>query len=188
MVCLQLPAAWAQGGETIQSKAGHPYTLQTGTNLVIVDVGVTDQSGRPVKNLKAANFILLEDGRPQAIRSLEEHSPVATSAQAPALPKLQSGLFTNFAPAPAAGPANILLLDTLNTPLLDQSFVRRQLEEYLRKMPAGTQIAIFGLNTRLSILQGFTSNPDVLRAALAKKETLQASSLLDNAQGWSRRQ
>jgi len=182
-VCFLLPAAWAQDSETLQSNTGHPYTLQTGTNLVIVDVGVTDQSGRPVENLKAADFTLLEDGRSQAIRSFEEHSPAIASAQAPALPKLQRGLFTNFAPTPAAGSANILLLDTLNTPLLDQSFVRRQLEEFLRKVPPGTQIAIFGLNTRLSILQGFTSDPDALRAAMAKKGTLQASSLLDDAQG-----
>jgi VWFA-related protein len=176
--------AHGQKDEASQPTGGHTYTLQTGTNLVVVDITVTDQAGHPVKALKAVDFNLLEDGRHQQLRSFEEHSSASSSPVVPAtLPKLQPGLFTNFTPTPAGGPANILLLDTLNTPLRDQSFVRSQLVEYLRKAPAGTQIAIFGLSEKLSILQGFTSDPAVLRAAVANKGNLHASSLLDDAQG-----
>ena len=174
---------------TMHGQANEPnqtptFTLRTGTNLVIVDVGVTDQQGHPVRNLKPQDFTLMEDGRSQHIRHVEEHSSMpADSAHAAPQPKLQRGLFTNYVPTPATGPVNILLLDTLNTALQDQAFVRTQLAEFLRKAPAGTQIAIFGLNTQLNILQGFTSNPEILKAALAKKGTSQSSSLLNDPLG-----
>jgi VWFA-related protein len=186
-IALMLTArAHGQKDEATPQTGGHSYTLQTGTHLVVVDVTVTDQTGHPSKALKAGDFSVSEDGHHQQLRSFEEHSPAPSSPTVPAmLPKLQPGLFTNFTPVHTGGPANILLLDTLNTPLRDQSFVRNQLEEYLHKAPAGTEIAIFGLNEKLSILQGFTSDPSVLRAAIAKKGNLHASSLLDDAQGGS---
>ena len=44
-------------------------------------------------------------------------------------------------------------------------FVRQQLLAYLNATPPpGTRIAIFGLTTRLTILQGFTSDPALLKA------------------------
>jgi len=42
----------------------------------------------------------------------------------PALPKLDPGTYTNYSPTPASGALNILLLDTLNTPMKDQPVVR----------------------------------------------------------------
>ena len=74
---------------------------------------------------------------------------------------------------------NVLLLDYLNTPLTYQPYARKQLLEYLSKAPAGTRIAIFALTDRLIMLQGFTSDMDVLKnALLSKKGAPQASDIL----------
>jgi VWFA-related protein len=92
------------------------------------------------------------------------------------------GIFTNWTPTPPNSAVNILLLDTLNTPLQDQSFVHDQLKKYLNSSKPGARIAIFGLTTRLNLLQGFTSDPELLKAAINQKN-LQASPLLDDPVG-----
>jgi len=48
--------------------------------------------------------------------------------------------------------------------LKDQSYIRQQLLAYLNTTPPGTRIAIFGLTSQLTILQGFTSDPALLKA------------------------
>jgi VWFA-related protein len=63
----------------------------------------------------------------------------------------------------------MVLFDALNTPMEDQSYVRQQLLAYLKSRPPGARIAIFGLNAHLVLLQGFTSNPDVLLAAVERQ-------------------
>jgi VWFA-related protein len=92
------------------------------------------------------------------------------------------GFFTNWTPTPPNNAVNILLLDTLNTPLQDQSFVHDQLKQYLKTTKPGARIAIFGLTTRLNLLQGFTSDPELLKTAINQKK-LQASPLLDDPVG-----
>ena len=80
------------------------------------------------------------------------------------------GLFTNRTPAVANGPVNVLLLDYLNTPVSVQPYARKQLLDYLDHAPPGTRIAIFGLTTQLTMLQGFTSDMTVLKDALDPKK------------------
>jgi hypothetical protein len=63
-------------------------------------------------------------GAPQTIRHFEEHIyPELNAAPAEPMPAMAPGVFTNFSPAPPASSLNVLLLDTLNTPLKDQAFV-----------------------------------------------------------------
>jgi VWFA-related protein len=98
------------------------------------------------------------------------------------MPTLPPGIFTNYTPAPANGAVNLILLDTLNTPMRDQSFVRQQLLAYLKTTPPGTRIAIFGLTTHLIMLQGFTSDPELLRRVM-EKGLGKGSPLLDDQVG-----
>ena len=59
--------------------------------------------------------------------------------------------------------------------------VRDQMLKYLKEARPGTRMAIFGLTTRLILLQGFTSDPELLRAVLnGKKGCLRAPSLMDD--------
>jgi VWFA-related protein len=160
-------------------------TLHTHTNLVVVDVVVTDSKHNPIHGLKESDFTLLENNKPQQIRNFEEHSATTDAEKFTSGPKLPAGLFTNKAPAPAGGPVNVLLLDYLNTPLQYQPYARKQLLEFLDKIPAGTRIAIFGLTEKLDMLQGFTTDPSVLKAALTSAAGAPRGSdiLLDQVNG-----
>src|SRR5687768_15774553 len=50
-----------------QDPQRQPPTFKTGINFVRVDVIVTDGKGNPVLDLKAEEFSVSEDGRPQKI-------------------------------------------------------------------------------------------------------------------------
>jgi len=188
LLCLALVSASssAQSTSSQPPQQGAPAvpTIQAKAQLVIVDVVVKDSHQNPIHTLKPADFTLLESNQPQQIKYFEEHTALspAETAQFPPLPKMPPGVFTNYTPVPDNGPINILLLDTLNTPMTDQAFVRDQLRKYLKSAPPGTRIAIFGLTTRLLLLQGFTSDPELLKTAIDRKRA-QASPLLDDAVG-----
>lgn len=159
-------------------------TIKANARLVVLDVVVKDGHGHPVHGLKASDFAVTERDAPQAISHFEEHV-AATPADAmkfAAMPKLPPGVFTNYSPTPVSGAANVLLLDALNTPLMDQANLRQQLLKYLKTVQPGTRIAIFGLNTHLVLLQGFTSDPEVLTKVLTKWNG-KSSPILDDAVG-----
>ena len=48
-----------------------PVTFKANANLVIIDVSAKDKGGMPVEGLKADDFIVLEDGKPQKISVFE---------------------------------------------------------------------------------------------------------------------
>jgi VWFA-related protein len=152
--------------------------LQTGVNLVVLDVVVQDADGKPVHGLKASNFQLSEDKKPQPIRNSEEHTAPPASAHGPDLGKMPPGVFTNYTPVPPGAALNVLLLDTVNTPLLYQKWVREQLKKFVDKAPPGQRIAIFGLTNQLILLQGFTSDPAVLKDVIDHKASVHNSTLL----------
>jgi VWFA-related protein len=158
-------------------------TLQANTELVVVDVVVQDRDGHPVHGLKPENFHLAEDKNPQTIRHFEEHSNTTPPAQGPQLPPMPPGTFTDYTPVAPNGTLNILLLDALNTATKDQSYVRQQLQDYVKHAKPGTRIAIFGLANRLILLQGFTSDPQTLKDAVDHKLIARSSSLLDDPSG-----
>ena len=170
-------APGALGGMQVQS-AAQVATLRAFSNLVVIDVVVTDANKNPVRGLKASDFTLMENGKPQTIRHFEEHKLGPAVNQIALAPKLPAGLFSNISAAPTNGPVNVLLLDYLNTPLTAQANARKQLLDYLDKAPAGTRIAIFGMTTHLYMLQGFTSDMATLKAALGAKKGLPKESVI----------
>lgn len=157
--------------QTRSADQPQPTTIRTKAKLVIVDVTVSDKNGNPVHNLKKEDFTVLEGGKPQAINAFDEH--VALSAgdavKFPPLPPMPPGVFTNITPAPVNSAVNIILIDTLNTPYDDQSYLRAQLVNYIDHAPPGTSIAIFALTPRLTMLQGFTSDMEVLKRIVSKQ-------------------
>jgi len=162
-----------------QQPAAAPITtIKARTQIVIVDVTVTDAHQQPVHNLKAADFTLRESKNPQTIRNFEEHTAAPPAAPEP-MPPMPPGTFTNFTPVPANSALNIVLLDTLNTPLTDQIYVHHQLLDFLKHAPADSRIAVFGLTSKLIMLQGFTSDPAILKEAVAHSNG-RTSHLLDN--------
>jgi VWFA-related protein len=48
-----------------------PPTFRTGVEAVVLDVSVLDKDRRPVRGLTAADFTILEDGKPQDVRTFK---------------------------------------------------------------------------------------------------------------------
>ena len=178
-----LPAAPSASSPTAEAAApqgtGAVTTLKARTNLVILDVVVTDKSHKAVHGLKITDFQVKEAGVAQVVKTVEEHVP-STAPVGPAVGPLPQGVFTNYTPVTDNGPINVLLIDKLNTPLDAQSFLHQQLLQFFKTIKPGTKLAVFGLNRQLVYLQGFTSDPKLLLAALESKKSLpgQATSLL----------
>jgi VWFA-related protein len=174
--------AAAQAAPAATQPAGQPQsTLRANADLVLVDVVVNDEKQNPVHHLGPGDFTILEDGKAQTLKVFEEHT-AGLPPRLPPTPKFAPGVFTNFSQAPESGALNILLFDKLNTPLNAQSVVRDQVLKYLKETPPGTRMAIFSLTTELKLLQGFTSDPELLRAlVMGKKGNQGASPLMNNA-------
>jgi VWFA-related protein len=156
-------------------------TLRASARLVVVDVVVEDAHGHPIKGLKQSDFILTEGKTEQIVRGFEEHTAPTSVRLAPA-PVLPPGVFTNYAPAPVGSAVNVLLLDLLNTPMADQTYVRSQLVKYLQTVKPGTRIAIFSLTDHLRLLQSFTTDPELLLRTIQSMKS-RSSPLLEDPGG-----
>jgi VWFA-related protein len=156
------------------------YTIQARVPLTIVDVTVTDAKGNPVHGLKQSDFTILEDKQEMKPNSFEEHrSDEPPPAAALVKQDLPPNTFTNSTAAPpSSGPLNILLLDELNTGAQAQQLVTRRMIVFVSNMKPGTQMAVFRLTTHLSILQGFTADRELLKAALNSKNNFAWPSLV----------
>jgi len=167
-----------QGGDRARPPTS---TITVATQLVQVDVVVQDSAGRPVHGLTQADFQIAEDKKQQGIKNFEEHISVDPmhAKIAPAV-KLGPGMFTDYTPVPQNAPLTVILLDRLNTPMVAQTYVLQQLREFLKKVDPNSRVAIFGLTSRLIMLQGFTDDPRVLLYALDHNGRQQASVLLND--------
>ncbi len=145
-------------------------TFEANVRVVLLDVVVADNKGEPISGLRESDFQVFEDGKLQTITSFEEHKgglPVRTQ-----LPPMPAEVFTNFPEIATADSVNVLLIDGLNTPLQDQTFVRSRIIKYLKTIPPGARVAIFGLTSKLRMIQGFTTDSSTLLAALDEKSLL----------------
>ncbi len=171
----------AQSAPSPQAPDANDFTLKAFSRLTVVDVTVVDGHENSVHGLPESAFTVLEDGKPQPLRSFSEvgkDTPVITRQ----LPKLPPHIYTNLQPSPASSAVNLLLLDSLNTSPQDQIFVKQETVDYLKSMQPGTRIAIMTLSgASLRLLQGFTSDPEVLMAAVKTKKNRALPSPFDNS-------
>lgn len=135
--------------------------------LVQVPVVIADKSGNHVLNLKKEDFQVFENGKEQKITSFEE--VVANKSPLSAV-KSRPGEFSNLATAQGEPPRSIVVvaLDTINTPMLDQAYARKQLLKYLSKNLDSNQV--FGLviitSGGLKVIHGLTGDSRQLIEAL----------------------
>lgn len=133
----QSPAPAPQGGAAAQKPAApapgtQQPTFRASVDLVTTDVIVRDKGGQFVADLKAEDFVVYEDGVPQAINSMTlVHGGRAFNVQQPPPPPTAEGIIL-----PAARPTNdaagrifVLLIDDLhldfkNTPRV-REFVKK---------------------------------------------------------------
>jgi VWFA-related protein len=157
-----LISAWAQAPQPA-SEIPQP-AIRVTTHMVLVDVVVTDKQGKAVTGLHPGDFVIEENGKGQKIVSLS--APNSSALTAP--PVLPPGIYSNRSQYRSPGNAvTVMLLDALKTPFADQAYARRQMLEFVREQfKPGERMAVFALTGRLSVLQDFTSDPQILYAAL----------------------
>jgi VWFA-related protein len=137
-------------------------TFTSNSELVLVPVQVMDRFGRPLHGLKKEDFVLKSDGDPQRISLFEEMqtAPVAAAAaKTPAPPPLlaapgpasaaattsTAGKFSNLQAKSTPTELFIVAIDTINTPLLLQSWARDQVVNYLKGRALRQPIEIVAL-------------------------------------------
>jgi VWFA-related protein len=95
----------AQAPQPVQQQANTPLqktitNFETTTTLVIVNVSVKDKDGKPIEGLKATDFTVAEDGKPQAIKVFE-YQKLADEV----LPPLEAPAAPTLTPRPASSAA-----------------------------------------------------------------------------------
>ena len=159
-----------------------PFVFKTSSRLVVVDVVVTNSKGEPIPDLKAEDFVITEDGTPQPLRSFSFQQPAGErNAQKDAAQKIAPDIISNMPRHKNGAIWNVIVLDALNSPMLDQSDTRQQLLKVLEKLP-DQPVAVYVLGTQLRLIQDFSSDPQVLKQAIAGLKN-KSSTLLDNPKG-----
>jgi VWFA-related protein len=137
-------------------------TFRSGVELVTIDVVVTDKSGRPVHNLKAADFELFEDGRSQPIRTFQ----FVDASIAPINAILPPGIVTNDV---EPGGIFALVLDDIGYYATEARDVRAIAERFLKNaMQPHDHLAV----VRSGANSGFTLTTDRQLALDAVQSTM----------------
>src|ERR1044072_1943666 len=113
-----LGAAWTTSAQT--DKKEEDEVIRVETQLIDVPVVVTDKAGRPLLNLKAANFVLYEDGKKQDI----------------------SDFATTSAPFEVA-----LLLDTSGSTRADLQLIQSAAQGFISSLRPGDRVSIIAYRT-----------------------------------------
>ncbi len=143
-------------------------TFHAGTEFVQVPV-VVRKDGKHFSGLNKENFSVKQDGRDQAIATFEEIRVKNRPASSQGFDNLRVG---------DAGHVTIIALDTINTPVLDQSFFKAELMDYLANASTNTTYGLVQMTRNgIRVVHDFTADPQVLLAAVKNKDvTLPESS------------
>jgi len=141
-------------------------TLRLEVRRIPVDVVVLDKQGKPVKGLTAADFEIKEGNVPQQIRSFDVTDGSKDSYNPPKVPTLPANTFVNIPDTPERGPLYILYFDMLNMDQDDQMSFHNELLKFVDNAQPGTRMMLILNTDRMHILQGFTTDHDLIKQAL----------------------
>jgi VWFA-related protein len=153
-----------------QQTPASPGAIKTQTRLITVDVIATDSHGDSVRNLKQEDFQVIEEhlGAQKIARFEFVDTAAYASADSFAQPAAAPGVYSNMPAVRLRVPPTVLLMDALNTGTVRQIQVRRDMILFLKNLPADTPVAVFLLGHTLHVVQNFTTDPALLRAAVDK--------------------
>jgi VWFA-related protein len=146
--------------------------LRITVNLVQVDAVVTDSSGHQVTNLSAADFEVLEDGRPQKITAcsyvkiadVPPHSVRSRSAPREPVPSEPPAIHVKQVDVRRTV---VLLVDDLSLSFESTARVRRALHKFVdQQMQPGDLVAVIRTRGGMGALEQFTADKRILHAAI----------------------
>ena len=154
------------GRQQAPAGVGQQPTFKTSTELVTLDVVVTDSHGQPVTSLSPDDFEVIENKRPVSVKQAIYVPLVGTagaSASAAALPVNGE--------ASAAAPKTVnrvmaLVVDDLSLSLRSAADVRSGLHKFIdTQIQPGDLVAILRTGAGMGTLQLFTTDKRLLHAA-----------------------
>jgi VWFA-related protein len=155
-----------------------PLKFSARAHYILVPVIVMDKDGKHISGLTKDAFQIFENGKEQVVASVDETQTSAVPVQS--VPASSNQFSNALAVDGAARRINVIALDLINTPFLDQIGARKAAIRYLAN--SINQDAIFELvsidGNGMHVLHDFTSDTKVLIAALK-----QVSSKLDAMTG-----
>jgi VWFA-related protein len=145
-----------------------PLTFRAEANFVEVDAFVSDAGGKPVPGLRASDFQLLEDGKPQMVSAFSYvNIPIARPERPLFSPTaIEADVDTN---AGMDGRIYLFVLDDLHIDLTRGPRVKESLHRFFeRSFGANDLAAVVFTGGRSQDGQEFTNNPRLLLAAADK--------------------
>jgi VWFA-related protein len=160
------PAPSAQSG----------YVLKVTTRLVTLDLIATDSRGNSVRDLKPEELQIFEEHKAQQkiehFEYFEKLKGEAAPGNSTSAIRKRANIISNQLPLDQLKiPPTVLLMDSLNSQTYNQLQGRVHMLQMLKTLPPDTPVAVFVLGSSLRILQGFTSDGTLLRAALDQAVT-----------------
>jgi len=159
------------------------FNISTTVQLVVVDVYAKDKDGNPVPNLKASDFTVTEDGKPQEIKictfqelqtdpittpppALEQRPAVAEVAKAP---EVKAATAQQITPA-SAGEVKykdkrlmVLFFDMTSMPIQDQIRAQDSAVKFVKtQITASDLVAIMTFAADVKVVEDFTDDRDLL--------------------------
>src|ERR1700677_4445126 len=181
-VARPLPApSPARAQQTPAQQASHQPSsvLRSSSDLVRIDVEVTDKSGKPIKNLSASQFTVTDEGKPQAITSFSyaDIEAIETATAADDKPIVVS--VDNEGPnSPSADVISdalrdrrliVLFFDLTSMQTDDLIRAHDAADKFVKQqMSKADVVAVVVFSTRLSVLANFTNDRNVLNKAIAQ--------------------
>jgi VWFA-related protein len=149
----------------LQQDAQQPPKFKSGVDVVLLDVTVLDKDRRPVRGLKAADFSILEDGKPQPIVSFDElDAPEPDGSLVPWMRETAPDVRTN---ADEGRRLIIMVLDDANISFKYRDDVKRIGRAVVDRIgPADQMVVIYTGNNARS--QEFTNDRKLLRQAVER--------------------
>jgi VWFA-related protein len=152
------------GGTALSSEP----KLRAQVRLVVLDVTVLDNEGMPITGLKANDFQLFDDGRPQKVTNLEEHTGPQGGQSLPVQSPVPQGSFAISNKPPDGSIWNVVAVDLINTPKEDRGRLQEQLQAFAKEIPPGTPVALVSMTGDVKVLSSFADGQAGLTRALKR--------------------
>src|SRR6202046_4279490 len=187
-VAIPMPASPPPSPQS--SKQNPASVLRTSSDLVRIDVEVTDKSGKPIKGLRADQFVVTDNGKPQSISTFsyadiesieaaggEDAKPIVVPVdnEGPNAPSEEAisdqlrdrrliGLFFDI--------TSMQTDDLIRAHDAAQKFVKQQ-------MTKADVVAVVAFSTRLNVLANFTNDRAIIDKAIAQLTANSSNDLAD---------
>ena len=171
--------AAAPVSQDVQQMAGQgTYRLNLNANIVLTNVVVRDKkTGAVVKGLKASDFTIYEDKKPQKIisfdyQNVDEAAVLAEKSTAGGKATVADLLERNFAASPKELKDHRLIVIFFDLSSMQDEDIDRAVdaaEKYVKtQMQPADLVALVSMSTGLTMDQDFTSNKEALLRGLGK--------------------